>query len=136
MSTRTEKALAYRKQFKENGMPVYNCAQTLVLAFSDDLDLDEKTLASLTVHFGGGMKMGSVCGALTGGLMVMGLLGIEDNESRNRFMNGMKNRHEGMTDCRVLLKANMEKGGDKMTHCNRMITDAIEEIEAILNDRK
>ncbi|MBQ7993565.1 MAG: C_GCAxxG_C_C family protein [Solobacterium sp.] len=131
MSKKSEKAAELRKQFRENGMPKYNCAQTCAMAFAKDLNMDEKQLEALTVHFGGGMKMGSVCGAYTSGLMVMGLLGLDDNASRNAFMNGMKAKHENLTDCKDLLKRNAEKGGDKMTHCNRMIFDAIELIEEI-----
>jgi len=131
MSKKSEKAAELRKQFRENGMPKYNCAQTCAMAFAEDLDMDEKQLEALTVHFGGGMKMGSVCGAYTSGLMVMGLLSLDDNASRNAFVNGMKAKHENLTDCRDLLKRNAEKGGDKMTHCNRMIFDAIELIEEI-----
>ena len=135
MSRRTEKAAELRKQFRENGMPVYNCAQTCAMAFAEDLDMDEGQLEALTVHFGGGMKMGSVCGAYTSGLMVMGLLGMDDSASRNAFVNGMKAKHENLTDCRDLLRRNMEKGGDKMTHCNRMIMDAIELIEQIREEK-
>jgi hypothetical protein len=101
------------------------------MAFADDLAMDEKQLEALTVHFGGGMKMGSVCGAYTSGLMVMGLLGLDDNASRNAFVSGMKAKHENLTDCRDLLRRNAEKGGEKLSHCNQMIFDAIELIEEI-----
>ena len=53
----------------------YNCAQSVVLAFSDLTGIDEKTLAMLSSSFGGGMgRLREVCGAATGAFMVLGLL--------------------------------------------------------------
>ena len=41
----------------------YNCAQAVLLAFSDELEIDEKTLALISSSFGGGMgRMREVCG--------------------------------------------------------------------------
>lgn len=53
----------------------YNCAQSVVLAFSDLTDADEKMLARLSSSFGGGMgRLREVCGAVSGAFMVLGLL--------------------------------------------------------------
>ena len=53
----------------------YNCAQSVVMAFSDLLGLEEKAAARLASPFGGGMgRMREVCGAVSGMLMVAGLL--------------------------------------------------------------
>ena len=52
----------------------YNCAQAVVLAFKDELELDEKTLLMLASSFGGGMgRLREVCGAVTGMFIVAGL---------------------------------------------------------------
>lgn len=52
----------------------YNCAQAVLLAFSDELATDEKTLALISSSFGGGMgRMREVCGAVSGMFMVLGL---------------------------------------------------------------
>ena len=58
----------------------YNCAQSVVLAFADDLMLDEQTLARLSSSFGGGLgRMREVCGAVSGMAIVLGLLqGYDD----------------------------------------------------------
>jgi C_GCAxxG_C_C family probable redox protein len=136
MSRYSERAAELRSSFKPNGMPAYNCAQTMVMAMHEETGLDEETLRQLAEHFGGGMKMGSVCGAFTGGLMILGLCGIDDNESRNRFIHSLKEKHGQMIECRDLLKANAERGGDKKTHCDGMIYDAIEILEEIINEKK
>ncbi|MCR4718633.1 MAG: C-GCAxxG-C-C family protein [Firmicutes bacterium] len=66
--SRKEKAMA----LFESG---YNCAQSVVLAFSDLLSIDEKALAMLASSFGGGMgRLREVCGAVTGMFMTAGLL--------------------------------------------------------------
>lgn len=52
-----------------------NCAQSVLLAFSDELHMDEDTLMRLGAPFGGGMgRMREVCGAVTGMMMAYGLL--------------------------------------------------------------
>ncbi len=57
-----------------------NCAQAVVVAFCDVTGLDETFAAKLSCSFGGGMgRMREVCGAVSGMLMVLGLLyGYED----------------------------------------------------------
>ena len=53
----------------------YNCAQAVAVAFSDLTGLDEQLSARLASSFGGGMgRMREVCGAVSGMLMVAGLL--------------------------------------------------------------
>lgn len=52
-----------------------NCAQAVVLAFGDVTGLDEKTAARFSSSFGGGIgRMREVCGAVSGMMMVLGLL--------------------------------------------------------------
>ena len=58
----------------------YNCAQAVAAAFGDLTGLDEKTAAKMASCFGGGMgRMREVCGAVSGMLMVAGVLyGYDD----------------------------------------------------------
>lgn len=66
----THRTLA--EQNFENG---YNCAQAVLLAFSDLTGLEERTALSLASSFGGGMgRLREVCGAVSGMFMVAGLL--------------------------------------------------------------
>ena len=69
-----------------------NCAQAVLLAFSDLTGLDNATAARLSSSFGGGMgRMREVCGAVSGMLMVAGLLygyddpGEEDQNKKNHY---------------------------------------------------
>jgi len=53
----------------------YNCAQAVSMAFSDVTGLEPAYAARLISSFGGGMgRMREVCGAVSGMLMVAGLL--------------------------------------------------------------
>ncbi len=64
--TRIEQATA---KFLEG----YNCAQSVFYAFCDDLNFEKNTALKMTCGFGGGMgRKGEVCGAVTGGIMVIG----------------------------------------------------------------
>ncbi len=52
----------------------YNCSQSVVLAFCDELNIDEETALKLSSSFGGGMgRLREVCGAVTGMFIVAGL---------------------------------------------------------------
>lgn len=52
-----------------------NCAQAVVLAFSDLTGLDRETLLKLSAPFGGGMgRMREVCGTVSGMMMVAGMV--------------------------------------------------------------
>ena len=57
-----------------------NCAQAVVLAFTDVTGMDTKTAAMISSSLGGGMgRMREVCGAVSGMLMVLGYLyGYDD----------------------------------------------------------
>ena len=51
----------------------YNCAQAIVCTYAQDFGIDIETAYKLSEGFGFGMGTMSVCGALSGGLMVAGL---------------------------------------------------------------
>ena len=53
----------------------YNCAQAVAVAFHEELGLTERQAARMASAFGGGMgRMREVCGAVSGMLLVAGIL--------------------------------------------------------------
>lgn len=50
----------------------YNCAQATLCALSDYTGLDEKTALAISAGFGGGLRSGEVCGAISGAVMALG----------------------------------------------------------------
>ena len=92
-----------------------NCAQAVFLAFTDVTGMDTKTAAKISSSFGGGMgRMREVCGAVSGMLMVAGVLyGYDDpkatTEKRELYaqvqaMAGQFREELGSIVCRDLLK--------------------------------
>lgn len=64
---------------KKNFESGYNCAQAVLLSFSDLTQLDEATAMRLASSFGGGMgRLREVCGAVSASFMVAGLLYGQD----------------------------------------------------------
>ena len=67
MTTPTDIAVA---RFQEG----YACSQSVLSAYAPLFDLDPELALRIAAPFGGGMgRMGEVCGAVTGALMVLGL---------------------------------------------------------------
>ena len=64
------------EQARNNFTEGYNCAQSVVLAFSDIIKtIDKDCLAALASSFGGGMgRLREVCGAVSGMFIVWGIL--------------------------------------------------------------
>jgi C_GCAxxG_C_C family probable redox protein len=52
----------------------YNCAQAVILAYTDRFNIDKEHALQLTCGFGSGIaRMQETCGAVTGAVMVIGL---------------------------------------------------------------
>ena len=62
-----EKALNYFSQ-------QLHCSQAVLAAFAEECGITEEQALKLGSCFGGGMRKGEVCGAVTGALMALGLL--------------------------------------------------------------
>ena len=114
--THEEKALQY---FTDGA----NCAQAIVLAYADELGMDEKTAARLASSFGGGIgRLREVCGAVSGMMMVYGLLkGYDDlkdpGAKKAHYANvqalAAKFREEnGSIICRELLSLKQNENSD------------------------
>ncbi len=109
---------------RENFLGGCNCPQSVVLAFDDVLakcGIDADTAARLASPFGGGMgRMREVCGAVSGMLMVLGLVegysDPEDFEAKKELyehvqeLAGQFRDEHGTILCRELLE--LGKGPD------------------------
>ncbi len=62
-------------QARTNFTSGYNCSQSVAMAFADIIELDERTIATISASFGGGMgRLREVCGAVSGMSIVAGFL--------------------------------------------------------------
>ena len=105
----------------------FNCCQSILVAFAEDMDLTEQQAYDLGANFGSGMRCGSTCGALTGALMVMGLKGCGQEQS-DAFLRKFREDH-GDINCAALLKASHEAGIPRKQHCDALVFGSVEALE-------
>ena len=72
----------------------------------------------------------SACGAITAGIIVLGVFGIEPAE----YYQALRANHDGMLDCADLLRRNKELGREKKPHCDAMVFECVELAEKILRE--
>ena len=128
MSKYMDKAVELRNSKEKH----YNCAQAVLIPFAREKGISEEAAFAITDNYGTGMKMGSVCGAIAGGLMVLGLYGYNDAETISDYYSRFKDNHDGMINCRELLKKNKETGRPRKEHCDDMVYEAVEIVEDII----
>jgi C_GCAxxG_C_C family probable redox protein len=109
----------------------YNCSQSVLFSFCDELNLGKEEALKLACGFGAGMgRNQEVCGAVTGGIMVLGAKygrGEKEDISATEniypkvreFMNKFKKR-QGHYICRHLLNGCelLTEEGQKYFHEN------------------
>lgn len=135
MSKYTELALERRRHIGPDGKPLYSCAQTVATVFARDAGYDEADALKAATYFRGGMQMGSVCGAVTSGLIALGLAGVSDPAAANDFCRRVRENHEGTLNCKDLLAASAARGEIKKAHCDALICECIDLVEETLRAR-
>jgi C_GCAxxG_C_C family probable redox protein len=144
MNTRAELAI---EKFKKG----FNCSQAVFGSYSDQFGLDCQQAFKIAAGFGGGMRMGETCGAVTGAFMVLGLkygnLAAEDKKSKastydkiTEYTTRFKARN-GSVVCKELLGCDIsraegmekaQKDGLFASVCPKMVRDAAEILEDML----
>ena len=131
----------------------FNCTQGVFTTYAVEHGIDEKLALRLATNFGGGARKGEMCGAVSGALMVLGLLyGHSERddldtkakayamseEYMNRFI-----RKNGSVVCRELLGYDLSKPEEKAvimeknlfrTLCPEMIRSAVEILDELLKE--
>ncbi len=108
----------------------YNCAQAVLIPFAREAGLTEEQANALATNFGAGMRHGATCGAVTGALMALGILGCGEEETR-ALLHSFQEREGGLT-CARLLDIGKEKGMVKKAHCDSMVFAAVELVERLI----
>ena len=130
----------------------FSCSQSVLSAFAEDFGLDYETALKVAGGFGGGMgRMGEVCGAVSGAVMVIGLKNSEGEtetvESKTRtyeivrdFIARFRSRNDNIR-CNDLLGVDIStheghkeaaKLGLFKTQCRQYVRDAAEILEEML----
>lgn len=131
----------------------YNCAQSVLSVFAQELGVSKDNALKLATPFGAGMMyMQETCGAVTGALMAIGLKygkgengTLEDKErayDMGRYFVAEFSKCHGSTSCLKLLKEVNLSTPDGMkyamdnqlfhTHCANYVKDAVAITERII----
>ncbi|MFP4460084.1 MAG: C-GCAxxG-C-C family protein [Candidatus Zixiibacteriota bacterium] len=129
-----------------------NCAQSIITALKDKYGLDEEIALRVSAGFGGGFgKKQLACGAMTGGIMALGLRFYKKErhaqskplvyEKTKKLVNAFES-HFGCTTCRELLgvdvntetgKKTMKEYNYRETKCERYIAFVMEYLDENLD---
>lgn len=126
-----------------------NCGQSILLAYQDITGLTEEQSLAIASGFGGGMRCGGICGALSGAIVVLGTqYPATDSETKKRstgLTKGMVERFQnqfGYINCKELL-AEKDVHGTPIAeelmhgnHCGLMICTAVELLSDYLDELK
>jgi C_GCAxxG_C_C family probable redox protein len=130
----------------------YNCAQSVLYAFCDDLGLDKDAAMKMACGFGGGMgRAQEVCGAISGGVFALGVKhgrgegqdksATDETYLKVRELLAQFAAERGSTICRTLLGCdlNTPEGHDffqqndlRNRTCKRCVETAVEAVDKIL----
>jgi C_GCAxxG_C_C family probable redox protein len=115
--TKKEKQKYALKKFADN----LNCAQSVLAAYCDEVNLPLETAEKAGSAFGAGMGEGEICGAVSGGLMVLGLkygksdISMLEKEKTKAIFEHFKREFEemhGNLKCKKLIKYDLRKADE------------------------
>lgn len=136
----------------EKFMGGYNCAQSVIYPFCEETGISEDMALKISCGLGGGMgRNQEVCGAVTGGILVLGLRhgrGVSDEQlatvttyqktrefmSRFAERNGKYICRQLLNDCDLTTEAGQQEYKDrdmKNRICKSCIQSAVEILEEI-----
>lgn len=118
--THLEKAQELRARTDKH----FNCCQSVLVAFAEEMGLTEEQAYDLGANFGSGMRCGSVCGTLTGALMVLGMRGCGGEQSAS-LLRRFREEH-GEINCAALLKKSHDAGIPRKEHCDGLVFEIVE----------
>lgn len=124
------KHMEHAQQLRADTAVHYNCAQSVLVPFAREMGLTPEQANALGAHFGSGMRHGSTCGAVSGALMVLGAMGY-DEQTAGALLRQFRERH-GAMDCAALLKASHDRGEARKDHCDGLVYEMVQALEAIL----
>ncbi|MCC6528619.1 MAG: C_GCAxxG_C_C family protein [Polyangiaceae bacterium] len=121
----------------------YNCAEGVVAAFSEARGEPPRTLTALASPFGGGVgSLGHMCGALAGGLIVLGRRAGELGLARSVTRGLVQELHRGFeatfgtTACRELTAHDCEAAGGApydVRSCARYLAHVAEKTSELMD---
>lgn len=121
----------------------YNCAQAVFTTFSEEYGLSKELAHRAAGGFGGGVRSGEICGAVSGAVLVIGLRYGKDKQTCNsktvEFITAFRKKNKTVV-CRDILDVDisteegMNSAKDKglfKTTCVDMVADAVNILEEL-----
>lgn len=127
----------------------YNCAQAVTGALCESAGLDLTTALKLANGFGGGVRCGELCGAISGGVLIIGAkcgFSVKGDIVQKEFCNKktselvekFKELNGGVT-CRDLLGVDIRHAGDhknplvlmRKPKCKSLVASAVKILEGM-----
>ena len=112
----------------------YNCCQSELVTFAKEMGLTQEQAYALGSFFNAGMRHGSACGVLSGTLMVLGMTGCDEQQAA-ALLKQFRTCHCS-TSCADLLKAARERGEERKPHCDALVYEMVEALDAILAQKQ
>ena len=128
----------------------YDCAQSVIYAMKDRIDANTDDIMRSVSCMGMGLLQGSVCGAILGAYVIIGLKYGNDKPDfsmkglalvkKEQFMIEFRKKYNGIT-CPELMGLDIRKGEDNIkafqggvytNHCPKMCLDIVNILEKIL----
>ena len=123
-----------------------NCAQSVLGAFSDVVGLSDQQISGIAGGFGGGIKYGGLCGAVSAAVMVLGMKyphtlenGLAGKERISALTREFQRRFQercGCLNCADLLTwAGVADGSpEKTAFCDTLIVSAVKLLDEMLKE--
>ena len=140
-----------KEEIKNLFMQGIDCSQVVTGAFAEKMGMTEEQARKVSSCFGGGMMCGETCGAVTGALMVIGMVyghSREGDQSQKEIMAAKTGEFKKLFGekyssciCRELLGHDISKPGEMekvlekglmFDFCPRVVEDTIDILEKIL----
>jgi C_GCAxxG_C_C family probable redox protein len=128
-----------------------NCCQTILLIYNNEFGLSNELALKLGTGFGGGFaRQGETCGAVTGAIMVIGLIhgrSQEEDDSSSektyeivqKFLKKFKEQNKSLEcrellDCAIITPEEREYAKNKgiLKRCPEFVRSAAEILEEII----
>ena len=133
-----------KKELVQEFMRGRSCAQCVLGEYGAELGYDRDETDRMAACFAGGMFMGQTCGAVTGGLMAIGLAcedAAEAHEKAVRFTKEFAGRGgscvcEQLLGCNVGIPEEREKAraeGKLLELCPDLVLNAMELLDELLD---
>ena len=132
------------EQIAETFQTGLNCGQITLAAFAEDYGITEAQALRIAACFGGGLQLGKTCGAITSGMILLGLTrddGMKAEEKIEKYKEKLQEKFGDKRCCNDFLEANMGdheeamkvlESGKTLVVCPKIVRGVMDILEEVL----